>query len=43
MRVRCEQVKRGHSPERLGGAGSLSHGGQGDEGGDVMHDGGADW
>lgn len=31
------------SPKRLGGAGSLGHGGQGDETEGVMHDGGADW
>lgn len=32
-----------NSPKRLGGTGSLSHGGQGDETDGVMHDGGADW
>ena len=33
---------RENSPKRLGGAGSLSHGGQGDETEGVMHNGGAD-
>jgi hypothetical protein len=32
-----------NSPKRFGGAGSPSHGGQGNEAEGVMHDGGADW